>query len=193
MNKKEMTSKERLMIALKGGIPDRAPCFPLITRYARYHYNCACPRHQIKVGEDFGLDIIALYGQYTWQSVSNDYIYSPAGGYNFNPSGIYGDLPDVKVEILIENKEQHVWYHRKFHTPAGELSDIIQWARPGIGYGDGPNPHRVEPLVKKIADLESLKYLYPQPRKDLIADIPLLIDDIGQRVVQADKECTPSR
>ena len=112
--KKEMTPKERLLTALKGGTPDRVPCSPHITRYARYHYNCVCPLHQIKVGEDFGLDIIAIYGHYTCQSLSNDYIYSPGGGYNYSPLGLYGDLPDVKVEMRIENEEQHVWYYRKF-------------------------------------------------------------------------------
>jgi uroporphyrinogen decarboxylase len=52
-----------------------------------------------------------------------------------------------------------------------------------MNYGDGPNPHRVEPLVKKMSDLEALQYLYPEPRKDLFADIPILLEDIGERAV----------
>lgn len=190
MTKAKMTPRERLMAALKGEVPDRVPCNPYITRYARYHYSCACPRHQVKVAQDFGLDVIATFGQYIWQSVSNDYIYAPGGGYNFNALGVYGDLPEVKVEIRVENKPEHVWYYRKFYTPAGQLRDVTQWARPNGPYGDGPNPHRVEPLVKNIKDLDALQYLYPQPRKDMIADIPLMLEDIGDRAVLAAQDAT---
>jgi len=186
----EMTPRERLMTALRGGVPDRVPCFPSIIRWVRYHSGCACPRHQLQMAEEFGLDAVIQYGAYTWQTVSNDYMYSPAGYYGYAASGLYGDLPDVNVELRIENGKEHVWYYRTFHTPAGDLSDVIQWSRPNIGYGDGPNPHRAEPLVKTTADLEALKYLYPEPRRDMIADIPLALEEIGHRAVVAAVDCT---
>ena len=139
-----MSPRKRLMTALRGGMPDRVPCFPSIIRWIRTHYGCTCPRHQIKLAEEFGLDVIVHYGQYVWQSVSNDYMYAPGGGYSYSAFGLYGDLPDVNVEVQIKNERDHVWYDRTFHTPAGDLHDMIQWARPNVGYGDGPNPHRVE-------------------------------------------------
>ena len=186
----EMTPRQRLMRALRGGIPDRVPCSLSMIRWIRYHYGCTCPHHQLKFAEELGLDALVMYGQYTWQSVSNDYIYTPAGGYSYAASGLYGDLLDVKVEIRIENQREHVWFSRTFHTPAGDLHDVIQWARPNMGYGDGPNPHRIEPLVKTIADLEALKFLYPPPRLDMLADIPLLLEEVGERAVVAAMDCT---
>ena len=89
---REMTPKQRLLTALRRGVPDRVPCSLEIIRWVRYHEGCACPRHQLKMAEDFGLDLIVMYGQYVWESVSNDYIYSPAGGYSYAASGLYGDL-----------------------------------------------------------------------------------------------------
>ena len=186
----QMTPRERLLTALQGGVPDRVPCFPSIIRWLRHHHGCTCPRHQLELAEQFGFDLIVNYGQYVWQSVSDDYVYAPGGGYGYSACGLYGDLPDVNVELRVENREKHVWTHRSFHTPAGDLHDVIQWARPDVGYGDGPNPHRVEPLVKTRADLDALSYLYPEPRKDLIADIPILLDEIGDRAVVAAVDCT---
>jgi len=185
-----MTPRERLLTALRRGVPDRVPCFPSVIRWIRYHYGCTCPRHQLKLAEEFGLDMLVNYGQYTWQSVSNDYIYSPGGGYSYAASGLYGDLPDVQVEVKVKNEAQHVWYDRTFRTPAGDLHDVIQWARPNIGYGDGPNPHRAEPLVKTMADLEALKFLYPPVRSDMIADFPLVQREVGERGLLAAIDCT---
>ena len=178
-----MTPRQRLLTALRRGTPDRVPCALSIVRWARYHKGCTCPQHQLKVAEDFGLDEFITYGQYTCQSVSNDYIYSPNGGYSYAASGLYGDLPEVQVEIRVTNEPQQVQYDRTFHTPAGELHDVIQWARPDIGFGDGPNPHRHEPLVKTMADLDALRYLYPAPRRDMVADIPLALASIGERAL----------
>ena len=64
-----------------------------------------------------------------------------------------------KVEMRIRNDKEHVWYERTIHTPAGDLHDVIQWPRPNTGFGDGPNPHRIEPLVKSAADLDALGLL----------------------------------
>ncbi len=185
-----MRSGQRTMTALRGGTPDRVPCFPHNIRWLRHHYRCTCPHHQLKLAEEFGFDAIVNYGQYVWNSLSNDYCYSPCGGFGYSPLGLYGDLPDVKVEMRVENRSDQVWYHRTFHTPAGTIRDVIQWPRPDIGYGDGPNPHRVEPLIKTREDLDCLSFLYPEPRRDLLADIPLLLEDIGDRAVVAASDNT---
>jgi hypothetical protein len=185
-----MTPRQRLLTALRRGVPDRVPCSLEVGRWVRYHTGCTCPAHQLKTAEEFGLDAIIMYGHYYWQSVSNDYLYSPGGGYGYAASGLYGDLPDVQVEIKVKNEPQHVWYDRTFRTPAGDLHDVIQWARPNIGYGDGPNPHRHEPLVKTMADLDALRYLYPAPRRDMLADLALTQDAIGERALMAALDTT---
>lgn len=184
-----MTSRQRILTALQGQTPDRVPCYPMLTRYVRYHERCMCSRHLLKAAERIGFDPIIPYGHYPWQSLSNNYIYSPGGGQCFNALGLYGDLPDVQVDLRIENTPEHVWFHRAFKTPAGVLNDVIQWSRPDMGYGDGPNPHRIEPLVKKLDDLESLRYLYPQPREDMLADIPLLLEEVGARGLVVTMDC----
>ncbi len=186
----EMTSRERLMTALSRGVPDRIPCFPNNIRWLRHHYRCTCPRHQLKLAEDFGFDPILNFGQYVWQSISNDYTYAPGGGYAYAATGLYGDLPDVSVELQIENQKDRVFYRRTFETPAGSLHDAIEWPRSDMGYGDGPNPHRVEPLVKTESDLDALAHLIPAPRTDLLADIPLLLADIGSRALVAASDNT---
>jgi len=185
-----MSPRQRLLTALRRGRPDRVPCSPHIIRWIRHHWGCTCPDHQAKMADDFGLDLLIQYGAYTWQSVSNDYVYAPGGGYSFNAYALYGDLPDVSVELRVENRPKHVLTYRTFHTPAGELRDVIQWARPDMGYGDGPNPHRVEPLVKSTADLPALGFLFPPPRKDVLADIPLTLERIGERAVVMATDCT---
>lgn len=186
----EMTPRQRLLTALRGGTPDRVPCALFMTRWARHVHGCVCPRHQLQVAEEYGLDQLIQYGIYTWQNVSNDYLYAPGGGPTGTAGGLYGDLPEVNVELRVENTPDAAWYYRTFHTPAGTLRDVIQWARPGRGFGDGPNPHRVEPLVKTMADVEALSFLYPPVRRDLIADIPLLLADVGERALVAAFDCT---
>ena len=51
----EMTPRQRLLTALRRGQPDRVPCFPAIIRWVRYHHGCTCPRHQLRLAEEFGL------------------------------------------------------------------------------------------------------------------------------------------
>ncbi len=180
-----MDHRERLLTALTRGIPDRVPFSPFMLRWTRYHYGCTCPYHQLKVMQEFDLDLMVYFGHYTWQTVTNDYIYTPAGGYSYAAAGLYGDLPDVDVDIRIENRAEEVWFYRTFRTPAGQLNDVLQWARPNLGYGDGPNPHRVEPLIKSEKDLDALRFLYPEPRRDLLADLPILLEEIGNRALVA--------
>ena len=178
-----MTHRERLSVALKGGRPDRVPCWPKATRWVRYHYGCPCPRHQARIGRELDLDMIVFYPSYIWQSLGNDYVYSPGGGFASRADGLYGDLEDVEVDIRVRSGDEQVTFCRTFRTPGGELHDVIEWARPNRGYGDGPNPHRVEPLVKDRADLAALPHLYPAPRKDLLEDAELLLEDLGDEAL----------
>jgi len=185
----QMTSRERLLTALKGGMPDHVPVAPNITRWVRGNRGCCCLRHMLAAAEEFEFDPLLQLFVYTYNNISNNYIYSPGGGQNFSVDGMYGDLKVVDVEVRVENRTDYVWYHRTFKTPAGILTDIIQWARPDMGYGDGPNPHRVEPLVKSEEDLKAFSFLFPDPRRDLVADIPLIKKECGDRALLAACDC----
>lgn len=180
-----MTPKERLLAACRRQPTDVVPCNLYGIRWIRQHERCVCPRHQLAWGERFGLDLIIPYGSYTWRSVTNDYIYAPGGGQAFSADGCYGDLPDVAVKLSVRQEREGVRYERTFETPAGVLHDVILWPRPGTGYGDGPNPHRITPLVKTIADAEALRFLYPAPREDVLADIAPTLQETGERALVA--------
>ncbi|MFB3903701.1 MAG: uroporphyrinogen decarboxylase family protein [Acidobacteriota bacterium] len=177
--------RERLLTAFRGGCPDRVPFSPSIMRWIRYHYGCTCPLHQLKLAEDLDLDLLICYGLYVWRTVRNDYVYTPAGGHAYAASGLGGDLPGVTLELKVENRPDEVWFRRTFKTPEGQLGDVLRWARPDRGYGDGPNPVRVEPLVKSRDDLPALRHLFPPARRDVVADLPLLLDQVGERALVA--------
>ena len=185
----QMSSKERLLTALSGGVPDRVPVCPNLTRWVRGKDGCTCIRHLYRAHKKFGFDSILPFYQYTWQTIANDYVYSPSGGFNYSVNGVFGDIPGVDVHMKVTNEKEWVTYDRKFKTPAGELRDVIRWARPDIGYGDGPNPHREEPLVKSMKDIEALAFLYPEPRADLTAEIPIIMEDLGDNAVLAALDC----
>ena len=186
---KEMTVNERIMTALRGGTPDRVPFSPNLTRWVRKNRGCACIRHMAEASEEFGFDPILQLYPYTWQNISNNYVYSPGGGYNHSANGLFGDIPEVDVDIHVINEKNWVIYDRTFKTPAGTLKDKIRWCRPDIGYGDGPNPHREEPLLKSCGDLDAYRYLFPVPRKDLVADIPIVLKEFKDKAVIATADC----
>ena len=185
----QMRSKERLLRAISGGIPDRIPVCPNLTRWVRGNEGCSCIRHLYRAHKKFGFDSLLPFYQYTWQTIANDYVYSPSGGFNYSVNGIFGDLGSVNAQIKVTNEKEWVTYERRFLTPAGEISDVIRWARPDMGYGDGPNPHREEPLIKSMNDVEALKFLYPEPRADLTSEIPIIIEDLGDNAVLAALDC----
>jgi hypothetical protein len=78
--------------------------------------------------------------------------------------GSYLDLPDVSVEITVENQGGLNVVRRRFRTPAGDLSDVIVMARPNVGYGGSPTPERRENLVKEPRDVDRLRFLLPDPQ-----------------------------
>ena len=150
---------------------------PNTIRWIRGRYGCTSELQQLKTAEEFGFDPMIFFGAYYNNPLVNDYVYRPEG------DGAYRDLPDVNVEVLTENYADRTVHKRRFETPAGALTDRIIWPRPGKGYGDGPNPHRDEPLVKSMADVEPLKHLYPAPKPGMLKDLLLFSDMVGERGV----------
>jgi hypothetical protein len=171
---KEMTPKQRLIAAIARQEIDRPAVMPCLFRWIRGNMGCTCEMHQLAACEKFGFDPLISYGMYLNRPLSGDYVYRP-------DEGSYRDLPNVDVDIRIENQGDRTFHIRKFETPAGTLDDKIEWALPGRGYGDGPNPHRVEPLVKCMGDVAALKYLYPVYRPEVLADMKLFTEMVGER------------
>ncbi|MDP7396425.1 MAG: uroporphyrinogen decarboxylase family protein [Lentisphaeria bacterium] len=171
-----MTPRERLLAAFSCGEVDRPPVMPNFTRWIRGRTGSTSELQFIESSEQFGFDPIIMYAAYFNHPLSSGYVYRP-------DEGSYRDLPDVNVDLRVENYRDHTVHIRRFETPAGPLTDRISWSRPGMGYGDGPNPHRDEPLVKSMDDVEALKFLYPLPRQDVISDLRLWEEIVGGRAV----------
>ena len=172
-----MTPRERLLAAFAREQVDRPPVMPFLLRWIRGRYGSTGELQQLKTCEDFGFDPMILSALYLDTPLANDYVYRPDG------ENAYRDLPEVNVEVRTENYRDRTVHVRRFETPAGVLSDRIVWARAGMGYGDGPNPHREEPLVKSMGDIESLRFLYPQPKKGVLAHLRRVAEFVGDRAV----------
>lgn len=172
-----MTPRKRLLNAFARAEVDRPPVMPATFRWMRGRYNSTSELQQLEVCDHFGFDPIIIYGIWLNAPVANDYIYRPDG------LDAYRDLPDINVDARTENYSDRTLHMRRFETPAGTLTDRITWARPGVGYGDGPNPHRDEPLVKSLADVDALKYLNPAPKPGRIRELLYLSKIIGERGV----------
>jgi len=173
----EMTPRERLLAAMNRQEIDRPAVMPNMIRWIRGRYGCTSELQQLQACEEFGFDPMIVYGMYLNVPLANDYVYRP------DAPDAYRDLPDVNVDVRTENYSDRTIHIRRFETPAGVLTDRIVWARPGVGYGDGPNPVRDEPLVKSMTDVEALKHLYPPPIPGRIRDLVLFTETVGERGV----------
>ena len=141
-----MNSRERLLTAFKGGIPDRVPIvarpkalgkyFPDIPneldRYLKYH-------------EELGTDL---------------FVYPPIVPL---PCHLPTDEPwrnDVEVEMKHYVRENMNYWERTIHTPGGDLHDVKRALIISEGCGDGPEV--VEPLLKDLKrDIPLLQYMHP--------------------------------
>lgn len=170
-----MAPRERILAAYRCEAIDRPPVCPNFIRWIRGNRGCPCEMHQLACMEEFGFDPSIMYGMYLNRPIASDYVYRP------DAEGGYRDLPDVNVDIRIENHADRTVHIRTFETPDGTLTDRVVWARPGLKFGDGPNPHRDEPLVKSIDDIPALTRLYPEPKKGFVDDLRMFREMVGDR------------
>ena len=173
----EMTPRQRIEAAFARQEVDRPPVWPNFIRWIRGNRGCASEIQQLFVGEEFGYDPLIMYGLYLNVPISSDYVYRP------DSIGGYRDLPGVNSEILVASRPDRTVYYRTFETPDGRLTDRIVWALPNKGHGDGPNPHREEPLVKSIDDVAALRHLYPEPRPGCLDELRYFTEMVGHRGV----------
>ena len=172
-----MTPRQRLEAAFARQEVDRPPVWPNFIRWIRGNRGCASEIQQLFVGEEFGFDPLIMYGLYLNCPIASDYVYRP------DSMGGYRDLPGVNTDIRVESRPDRTVYIRRFQTPDGVLTDRIVWALPNKGYGDGPNPHREEPLVKCIEDVPALRHMYPEPRPGFVDELRHFTEMVGDRGV----------
>jgi hypothetical protein len=162
-----MTSRERLLIALRGGTPDRVPMPLRMWKFLRKHdADTADPvERQLRAQEEFGIDI--------WHYGAQPLLpcFSPVG----RP---WRD--DVSVEMRHEVRDGSNWWERTIHTPRGDLHDIKRALI--IKEGSGGGPEIVEPLVKDPGrDLPLLRYMHADPARIDLGKAAKVEERIGDR------------
>ena len=146
-----MTSKDRLLAAIRHQEPDYVPISPRHIPYVKERYGGTDLPACMAFIDEFGWD------QLLWYPVNgcHDYFY-------FQHRFVdYQDVDVVSVELHLEKDEEKINVRRTITTPAGKLTDRRVHPKPGYTYGLGPNPELVEPLIKTREDIEKMKFLLP--------------------------------
>ncbi len=145
-----MTSRERLLTALRRDKPDRVPTPLRMWKFLRKYYShlSSDVDRQLAARDELGLDL---------------FIYGPG---SIKPCFSPVTEPwrdDISVEARKEVREDRRIWERTIGTPAGTLHDIKQ-ARI-IKEGSGGGPEIIEPLIKNPArDIDRYRYMHADPR-----------------------------
>ncbi len=143
----EMTPRERLLAAIRHEEADRVPVSPRISYWLMEYYGNASFETYVRSTREFGYDAFWCAGDATPN-------YLPGYSEQY-------ELPGVEVEQTKQPDGRCLLVRRTFHTPAGPLSDVTRVPPPRSEYGMGPNPIKLEHLVKSREDLERLTFLLP--------------------------------
>jgi hypothetical protein len=143
----EMTSKERLLAAIRFQGPDRVPVAPRMWRYMLAHGGSQGHQAYLKYAAEFGLDPMLTFS---------------AGAVIFLP-GPGGDssrlAPKIRIEESVVQESEGRVISRTIHTPAGQLTDRTRLPKRGGQFGIAPNNHIEEYMVKGPEDLPALREL----------------------------------
>lgn len=150
-----MTGRERILAAIRHEEPDRVPVAPRMWAWMLEYYGDASLATHLKACDEFGGEVIWCQG-----SPTPNYIKSWPDQYI---------LPDVRVEQVKYRDGDYTVVERRFHTPAGPLSDKVRIAPPRSIWGMSPDPVITEHLVKSPDDLDRLRYILPPISDDLTA------------------------
>jgi hypothetical protein len=161
--KAAMTVRERLLAAIRRQQPDRVPICPRYYDYLLGVEGCACWAHYFLYGRKMGIDPILIL-EPTWHN------------YLFRYPGPYDDLPGVDVSIDVTNDGERTLVRRRFKTPAGDLTGLLQVPTRGTVI---TFDHLIEPLVKDHADLEKVHYLLPEPATAYLGELPVVREMVG--------------
>lgn len=156
------TPRQRLLAAIAHQEPDRVPVAPRMHMWSGEQYGDHSWLRQLKLQEEFDSDPIIevmLPRHLAW----------------FDN---YRALHDVSIEMVVEDTGKSRSMRRRFHTPAGELNEVLEWP---LGSGGGGNPVRREPLAKGLEDVDKLVFLIPEPHSLVPHNLPLIVEAIGER------------
>ena len=142
----EMTSKERLLAAIRFQGPDRVPVSPRFWRYLLKHAGSQQHSAYLEYAEKYGIDPL---------------LHVNAGPVHFIPPPLAdtADLKDIEITTDIQKDGQYTIVSRHIQTPAGALTDCTKIPAPGGEFGIAPNNLITEHLVKDPDDLAPLRCL----------------------------------
>jgi hypothetical protein len=165
----EMTPRQRLLATIHHQEPDRVPISPRLAYWLAVQYGGGDWLDQLRAQQELGLD-------------SFIHVWAPLPSYINEPfAGDYLDLPDVSLEMTVENQGGYKLVRRQFRTPAGPLTDAIALAPPRSQYGLSPSPELREPLVKDRRDVEKLPFLFVDPARMAHTNWREMGEIIGER------------
>ena len=166
MPRAQMTSRERILAAIRHEEPDRVPISPRVGAWMVAEYADTSLARQLEVLPDMDfMHIIGGPGEH--QICSNPQSY---------------DIPGVQVEQSRREAGDCVIFERTFRTPAGDISDVTRVPPSGREYGVSPNPVKLEFLIKSRDDLDALRCILPPVR--MSADtVRAYQDQLGDRGV----------
>lgn len=145
-----MTGRERILATIRHQEPDRVPIAPRVWAWLAAEYGDDSLETHLRVFPE--MDQMAI-------------LPNPTPNYlDLYPDSY--DLPEVTVDQSRSTEGELTVIERRFHTPAGSLSERTVIPPAGDRYGVSPNPFKTEHLVKERADLDALRYLLPPVRRD---------------------------
>ena len=167
---KPMTSRQRILSAMRRQEVDRVPCSPRIWAWLEAYYGDSSWQTLLRSSEEFGYDPDLCVGSGVPDHIS---------AVTCQTDG----LRDVTCTLRTRDDDACVRIDRTFHTPAGPLHEVIRRAKPGrLEYGVSPDPVHLERLVKDRDDLARLRYLLPDPAHcDVGAEYARMRESVGER------------
>ena len=163
-----MTSRERLLAAIRHEEPDRVPIAPRIWAFLTEYYGGGSWEFELRAAEEFGYDLyLPIWG------VLPSFV---------RPATSYELPPGVAVQQEIVEEGGAVTFRRRFCTPAGPLTDEVFIPPAGREYGISPTPVWREHMIKERADLQKLHYLLPElprPKLALYREVERIVGERG--------------
>jgi len=155
-----MTSKERMLVALERGKPDRLPV--TVHQWQKYHLDTYLGgMSDLEAFEHFGMDAAIQYFQDMGQ------FWLPDADFTKFSTPAWRD----EVQVVSDDPENRI-YHHTIHTPEGTLTYKTA--------GNRKTTWITEYLIKKDEDIELIRKYMPVPRLDP-KPVNELYDQIGDR------------
>ena len=152
-----MTSKERLLAAIRHEEPDIVPNAPRLWAFLLEYYQ-GTGKGILDAAAEFDYDPIICIGP-----------------------GLPGADSRVSIETETAQEGDLTAIRRKIKTPAGDMTDGYAVAPRGREYGISPNQHWFEHAVKGREDLDKIRYLFPQLKEISIDRYATTVENVGER------------